>query len=191
MGIRSGYCRRETQASSASGEGTGDVIPILIRRHHLPHPADGCHVPTYVAFYVTFEPTLLYSPRKTAIQTVPTREALAPSGTAVGGSGQSASTRWQLKPARVKHPRFLRQSPGYLEQSAGAGSERCHAPCEKGPWCSGRLRDETACVVRPLLPNLLKAERNEFRHDFCRLEDRKFALGHRSAHLNRLRSNEF
>lgn len=48
----------------------------------------------------------------------------------------------------------------------------------------------TKLLVRPLLPNLLKAERNEFRHDFCRLEDRKFALGHRSAHMNRLRSDE-
>ena len=88
----------------------------------------------------------------------------------------------------VTHPRFLRQLLGYLEQSAGAGSGRCLVPYEKGPLCSGRLRDETACA--PLLPNLLKAERNEFRHDFCRLKDREFALGHRSAHLNRLRSDE-
>ena len=62
--VSSGGWRREAQASSAPGEGTGDVIPILIRRHHLPHPADGCHVPTYVAFYVTLEPALRYSSRK-------------------------------------------------------------------------------------------------------------------------------
>jgi len=48
----------------------------------------------------------------------------------------------------------------------------------------------TKLLVRPLLPNLFKAKRNEFRHDFCRPEDREFALGHRSAHLNRLRSDE-
>ena len=35
-----------------------------------------------------------------------------------------------------------------------------------------------------------KGSHKQFRHDFCRLEDREFALGHRSAHLNRLRSDE-
>jgi hypothetical protein len=45
-------------------------------------------------------------------------------------------------------------------------------------------------LVRPLRPNFLKAERQEFCHDFRWLEDREFAFGHRSAHLNRLRTDE-
>lgn len=70
------------------------------------------------------------------------------------------------------------------EQDRGDVSPLVKRDCGAAAVCVPKL------LVRPLLPNLLKAERHEFRHDFRRLEDREFTLGHRSAHLNRLRSDE-
>jgi hypothetical protein len=48
----------------------------------------------------------------------------------------------------------------------------------------------TELLVRPFLSNLSKAERNESRHDFRRLENRQLAFRHCLAHLNRLGSDE-
>ena len=95
---------------------------------------------------------------------------------------------YDLRTVRIRRRRVPPRSPECRGRSAATGSAKCATPV-KWNRRAAAVR-VTKLFVRPFLPDLFKAERNESRHDFRRLENRQLAFRQRSAHLYRLGSDE-